>query len=123
MAIIFLCMMISINFLYAEKCYICDQTGCDRPGATDIKDCSDAELGGTSGKAFVNGAFGKNETDIYTVIQNEYNAFLLTIQVNQTFASWTSLTKWVNFFKILITTCDLFRYVIRPKINVVVVYL
>jgi hypothetical protein len=96
--IIFLCNFISINFINAQKCYVCDQNGCDRPGPGNIKDCFDGDYTGTSGKPFLNGVYNKvNDTNIYTTIESELNTFVSQIGVNQSAVSWKSLTQWVNF--------------------------
>lgn len=90
--------LISIN---AEQCYVCDQAPCDRPGSTDVKVCSDANDGGTSGKSFVAAALKKsNASSAYTDIQNDYSNYAqTTLGLNQSIVpAWNSLTEWVNSF-------------------------
>lgn len=96
--LVFLCNLINLNFITAQKCYVCDNT-CDRPGATDLKDCSDAENGGTSGKTFVQGAIKGNAVGTaYTDLETELSNYAENIlAVNKSLTSWKSLTQWVKF--------------------------
>jgi hypothetical protein len=75
--IIFLWNIISINWIHAQKCYVCDDTtGCDYPASGNIKSCADAGTAGDSGKSFV-----------------------VSSNINQSaIPPWNSLTQWVNFF-------------------------
>ena len=81
----------------AQKCYVCDQSGCDNPGAGDIKDCSDSAAGGASGKGFVNGAFNST-VDINGKMAADLQTFgTASLGINQSaMPSWTILTRWVN---------------------------
>lgn len=99
--IIFLWNIISINWINAQKCYVCDDTtGCDYPASGNIKSCADAGTAGDSGKSFVAGALGKsNAGDIYNTIQDELKNFAASSNINQSaIPPWNSLTQWVNFF-------------------------
>ena len=99
--LIYLCNIVSIHLIYADECYVCDAAGCDRPGAGDIQTCTENELGGKSGKTFVNGALGKYDPNsVYNVTQNDFNSFLSKISNASTSqaAAWTDLTRWVKSF-------------------------
>jgi hypothetical protein len=102
--IIVLCNIISINLINAQtqKCYVCDQNGCDRPGSGDIQTCSDASgyTGGISGKSFVNGALGENNaTAIYSILENTLDDYALKVHINTSaMPTWNSLTEWVDSF-------------------------
>ena len=89
-----------ISAVYSnQKCYICDQNGCDHPGANDIKACSDSSSDGTSGKTFVQTAFQEaSGTDMNSKFDKSLTQFGTgTLGINSTIMpKWEQLTRWVK---------------------------
>ncbi len=95
-AILFLCNIICMNLIDAQKCYICDQSACDHPSQADIGTCSENDAGGKSGKTFVSSALSKSINDTYSSIATDLSAQITSVGLNATIVNWASLTQWVN---------------------------